>query len=68
MITYTPHLLHCFHGWGWVFVSAQIDNDPGNVSQEGYGDGRINKRQERFDHTERDDVISTLRSITCKGP
>lgn len=67
-VTHIAHLLYCFHGWWRVFVSAQVDNDPGDVSQEGYRDGRINKWQERFDHTERDDVISTLRSITCTEP
>lgn len=70
--TYTcshTHLLHSLHGWWWILVAAEVNNDPGNITEEGDGDWWIDERKQGLDHTQRDDIIPALWPITwlCKG-
>lgn len=39
------HLLHRLHGRRWVLVAAEVDDDPGDVAEEGDGDRRVDERQ-----------------------
>lgn len=67
--SYTSHsyLLDGLHGWGRVLVAAQVDHDPSDVAEEGDGYGGADEGQEWFNHTQTDDVISALRTITCNS-
>lgn len=58
------HLLDSLHGWWRILVPAQVDDDPGDIPQEGDGDRGIDEGQQRLDHAQRDDIISTLRAVT----
>lgn len=59
------HLQHRLHGRRRVFVAAQVDDDPGDVAQEGDGDGRVDKGQQWLDHTHGDDVVPAVRAVAC---
>lgn len=39
------YLLDRLHGWRRVLVAAQIDHDPGDIAQEGDGDGGTDERE-----------------------
>lgn len=58
------YLLDGFHGWRWVLVTAQVDHDPGDIAQEGDGDGGADKGQQGLDNTKADHIIPALRTIT----
>lgn len=60
------HLLDRLHGWRRVLVTAQIYHDPGDVAEEGDGDGGTDEGEERLDHAEADHIVSTLRPITWR--
>lgn len=45
-------------------MAAQIDHDPGDIAKEGDGDGRTDKREQGFDHTQADHIVSALRAVT----
>lgn len=32
------HLLYSLHGRWWILVAAQVNNNPGNIAEEGDGD------------------------------
>ena len=46
--------------WG-IFVTAEIYDNPRDVAQKGDWNIRVNKLQKRFDHIQRNDVISDFR-------
>lgn len=58
------HLLDRLHGWWRVLVAAQIDHDPGDIAEEGDGNGGADEREQRLDHTQADHIVSALRAIT----
>lgn len=60
------HLLDCFHGWRRVLVAAQVDHDPSDIAQEGDGNGGTYERQQGFDHTQTDHVVSALRAVAWR--
>lgn len=45
-------------------MAAQVDHDPGDVPEEGDGDGGADEGQQRLHHPQADHIISTLGSIT----
>lgn len=61
------HLLHSLHRWWWILVAAEVNNDPGNIAEEGDGDRRVYERKQGLDHTEGDDIIPALWTITWAG-
>lgn len=69
MITDASHsyLLDGLHGRRRVLVAAQVDHDPSDVAEEGDGYGGADEGQERLNHSQTDDVISALRTITCNS-
>lgn len=69
MITDASHsyLLDGLHGWGRVLVAAQVYHDPSDVAEESDGYGGADEGQERLNHSQTDDVISALRTITCNS-
>lgn len=44
-------------------MTTQVHHDPGDVSEEGDGYGGADEGQQRFDHSQTDDIISALRTI-----
>lgn len=62
------HLLHRLHGWWWVLVAAEVNDNPGNITEEGNWDRWADKRQQGLDHTQRNDIIPALRPITWPKP
>ncbi len=48
-------------------MAAQVDHDPSDVAEEGDGYGGADEGQERLNHSQTDDVISALRTITCNS-
>lgn len=60
------HLLDRLHGWWRVLVAAQIDHDPGDIAEEGDGDGGTDERKQGLDHTQADHIVSALRAITWR--
>lgn len=60
------HLLDCFHGWWGVLVATQVDHDPSDIAQEGDGNGGADERQQGFDHTQTDHVVSALRAVAWR--
>lgn len=58
------HLLHGLHGWWWILVAAEVNDDPGNIAEEGYGDWWVDERKQGLDHAQRDDIIPALWTIT----
>lgn len=61
------HLQHSLHGRRGVLVTAEVDDDPGDVAEEGDGDRRVDERQQRLDHAQGDDVVPALWAITWTG-
>ena len=47
----------------WVFVAAEIDDDPSDIPQKRDRYRRVDERQERLDNAQRNTVIPTLRTI-----
>lgn len=45
-------------------MAAQIDHDPGDIAEEGDGDGGTDERKQGLDHTQADHIVSALRAIT----
>lgn len=41
-------------------MTTQVNHDPGDVSEEGDGYGGADEGQQRFDHSQTDDIISAL--------
>ena len=67
LLIYThTHLLDRLHGWWRVLVAAQIDHDPGDIAEEGDGDGGTDERKQGLDHTQADHIVSALRAITWR--
>lgn len=62
----SPHtyLLDGLHGWRWILVTAQVNHDPGDIAQEGDGDGGADKGQQGLDNTKADHIVSALGTIT----
>lgn len=56
-------LFYGFFGWWWLFASTQIHNHPRDVAQKRHGYFRSDEQQKRFDHTESNHQISTIRSV-----
>ncbi len=48
-------------------MAAQVDHDPSDIAEEGDGYGGADEGQERLNHSQTDDVISALRTITCNS-
>lgn len=46
-------------------MAAQVDHDPGDVPEEGDGDGGADEGQQGLHYSKTNDIISTLGSITC---
>lgn len=44
-------------------MAAQVDHDPGDIAQEGDGDGGNDERQQGLDHTQGDHVVSAPRAV-----
>lgn len=66
--TRTPtHLLHSLHGWWRILVAAEVNDDPGNIAEEGDGDWWVDERKQGLDHTQGDNIIPALWTITCSG-
>lgn len=51
------------HGRWRVLVSAQVDDHPCHVSQEGDRDVGADELEEGLDHAQFDDIISQMRAI-----
>lgn len=49
----SPHtyLLDGLHGWRWILVATQVYHDPGDIAQEGDGNGWADEGQQRLDNT-----------------
>lgn len=47
-------------------MAAQVDHDPSDIAQEGDGNGGTDERQQGFDHTQTDHVVSALRAVAWK--
>lgn len=47
-------------------MAAQIDHDPGDIAEEGDGDGGTDEREQGLDHTQADHIVSALRAITWR--
>ena len=47
-------------------MAAQIDHDPGDVAEEGDGDGGTDEREQGLDHAQADHIVSALRAVTCR--
>lgn len=45
-------------------MAAQVDHDPGDVPEEGDGDGGADEGQQRLHYAKADDIIPTLGTIT----
>lgn len=45
-------------------MAAQIDHDPGDIAQEGDGDGGTDEREQGVDHAQTDHIVSAVRAIT----
>lgn len=46
-------------------MAAKVDHDPGDIAEEGNGDGGADERQQGLNHTEADHIVSALRTIPC---
>lgn len=64
---HATHLLHSLHGWWWILVAAEVNNDPGNIAEEGDGDRWVDERKQGLDHAQGDDIIPALWTITWAG-
>lgn len=58
------HLQDRLHGWWRVLVAAQVDHDPGDIAQEGDGDGGTDESEQGIDHTQTNHIVSALWAIT----
>ena len=58
-------LLDGLDGRGRVLVAAQVDDDPGDVSEEGDGDVGVDEGEQGLHHAHPDDQVSTLGAVTC---
>lgn len=58
------HLLDRLHGWWGILVAAQIDHNPGDIAEEGDGDGGTDEREQGLDHAQADHIVSALWAIT----
>lgn len=47
-------------------MAAQIDHDPGDIAEEGDGDGGTDEREQGLDHTQADHIVSALRAVTWR--
>lgn len=47
-------------------MAAQIDHDPGDIAEEGDGDGGTDEREQGLHHTQADHIVSALRAITWR--
>lgn len=45
-------------------MAAQVDHDPGDIAEEGDGDGGTDEREERLDYAQADHIVSALWPIT----
>ena len=48
-------------------MAAEIDHDPGDIAEEGDGDGGTDEREQGLHHTQADHIVSALRAITWRG-
>ncbi len=52
-------------------ISAQVDDDPGDVPEEGDGNVRVDEGEEGLDHPQLDDIVAQRRSVAdnvAQGP
>lgn len=47
-------------------MAAQVDHDPGDIAEEGDGDGGTDEREERLDYAQADHIVSALWPITWR--
>lgn len=47
-------------------MAAQVDHDPGDIPEEGDGDGGADEGQQWLHYSKANDIISTLGSITWR--
>ena len=47
-------------------MAAEVHHHPGDVAEEGDGDGGADEGQKGLDHAQADDVVSALRAVTWK--
>ena len=47
-------------------MAAQIDHDPGDIAQEGDGDGGTDEREQGLHHAQADHIVSALRAVTWR--
>lgn len=45
-------------------MAAQVDHDPGDIAQEGDGDGGTDESEQGIDHTQTNHIVSALWAIT----
>lgn len=45
-------------------MATQIDHDPGDIAEEGDGDGGTDEREQGLHHAQADHIVSALRAIT----
>ncbi len=45
-------------------MAAQIHHDPGDIAEEGDGDGGTDEREQGLNHAQADHIVSALRAIT----
>lgn len=45
-------------------MTAQVNHDPGDIAQEGDGDGGADEGQQGLDNTEADHIVPALGTIT----
>lgn len=50
---------------GWVLVAAEVHNDPSDVAQKRDGNIGSDECQQRLDDAQTNDIVTTLRTITC---
>lgn len=44
-------------------MAAQVDHDPGDIAEEGDGDGGADERQQGLHHAQADHIVSALRAV-----
>lgn len=45
-------------------MAAQVDHDPGDVAEEGDGDGGADEGQQGLDHSQANHIVSALWAVT----
>ena len=45
-------------------MAAQVDHNPGDIAEEGDGDGGTDEGEQGLDHAQADHIVSALRAVT----